>query len=275
MFTFFLFFLIQFRIGEVVWATLPNYKTWFPALIISHLHCKQKSPKKGHIWVYWFGDHKFSEIPKSKIKPFFDYFKQLSKGTSSLTSVRMKEALQVLATRANVTLPIEDIPATSTSNNEIYDKALISWAENGFPLTQENNSHNPFAPDPLSPIPSLVLYYLPFDSAYQEELKTDDRLQQIVYYDVDKVDNTDDSVGVPEYKQSQIERVRKGQVNLNQICISCCCDAETRKGSNSNDLLEHPLFEGGLCRLCFDNIKVTMYAPGDDNKNVRVKIIEI
>ena len=68
---------------------------------------------------------------------------------------------------------------------------------------------------------------------------------------------------------------RKGQVNLNQICISCCCDAETRKGSNSNDLLEHPLFEGGLCRLCFDNIKVTMYAPGDDNKNVRVKIIEI
>ncbi|CAG2103434.1 unnamed protein product, partial [Medioppia subpectinata] len=52
----------EFEIGDIVWGTLANYKTWFPALIISHLHCKQKAAKKGQTWVYWFGDHQVSEI---------------------------------------------------------------------------------------------------------------------------------------------------------------------------------------------------------------------
>ncbi|CAG2121178.1 unnamed protein product, partial [Medioppia subpectinata] len=54
---------------------------------------------------------------------------------------------------------------------------------------------------------------------------------------------------------------------ITQICIACCCDAEALAGNDSKALLEHPIFEGGLCRLCYDNIRVTMYAPGADHKN--------
>ncbi|CAG2108014.1 unnamed protein product, partial [Medioppia subpectinata] len=45
---------------------------------------------------------------------------------------------------------------------------------------------------------------------------------------------------------------------ITQICIACCCDAEALAGNDSKALLEHPIFEGGLCRLCYDNIRVTI-----------------
>jgi hypothetical protein len=231
------------------------------------MHCKQKPAKKGQTWVYWFGDHQVSEIPKSKIKSFVQNFAEFSKGTSSLTSLRVKEALQVLASRADISFPLdENVATSSTSIGD--DNALILWAKNGFQLKTGLSPENAFKPDPLNPIPALAACYLPLDSVYQEALKTDERLQQIVYYEVDKTENADANNEIPEYKLTQVERVKSGEVTIDQICIACCCDAESLIGNHSKALLEHPIFEGGLCRLCYDNIKVTMYAPGNDNKNV-------
>jgi hypothetical protein len=231
------------------------------------MHCKQKPAKKGQTWVYWFGDHQVSEIPKSKIKSFVQNFAEFSKGTSSLTSLRVKEALQVLASRADISFPLdENVATSSTSIGD--DNALMSWAKNGFQLKTGLSSENAFKPDPLNPIPALAACYLPLDSVYQEALKTDERLQQIVYYEVDKTENAEANNEIPEYKLTQVERVKSGEVTINQICIACCCDAESLIGNDNKALLEHPIFEGGLCRLCYDNIKVTMYAPGNDNKNV-------
>ncbi|CAG2164397.1 unnamed protein product [Oppiella nova] len=256
----------EFEIGDIVWATLPNYKTWFPALIISHLHCKQKAAKKGQTWVYWFGDHQVSEIHKSKIKSFVPNFSELSKGTSSLTSLRMKEALQVLASRAGVDFESDAIVATSSTCTDEEKSALISWARSGFQVKSGLTPETAFKADPLNPIPTSAASYLPLDSVYSESLKTDERLQQIVYYEVERTESTD-SQEIPEYKVSQIDRIQKKEVAIARICIACCCDAEALAGSESRVLLEHPIFEGGLCRLCYDNIRVTMYAPGDDHKN--------
>src|SRR5687768_14973818 len=123
---------MQCECGAIVWATLHNYKSWFAALIISHMDCKQKPGKKFHRWVYWFGDHQVSEIPKSKIRPFIDNFAEFSKGTSSLTSLRMKEAIQVMASRAGACFPVDENVASSSSSSPVNDDALIAWAKNGF-----------------------------------------------------------------------------------------------------------------------------------------------
>ncbi|XP_054168689.1 DNA (cytosine-5)-methyltransferase 3B-like [Oppia nitens] len=257
----------EFEIGDIVWATLPNYKTWFPALIISHLHCKQKVPKKGQTWVYWFGDHQVSEISKSKIKSFVDNFTDLSKGTSSLTSLRVKEALQVLAVRGEVNIESDENAATSSTCEDEEKSALISWARNGFQLKTGLSHNTAFKANPLNPIPPSAAIYLPLDSVYSEALKTDERLQQIVYYEVDKGESNEALHELPEYKVQQIDRVKNNETTIYHICIACCCDAESLANTNSKALLEHPIFEGGLCRLCHDSIRVTMYAPGSDYKN--------
>ena len=186
-----------------------------------------------------------------------------------MTSLRVKEALQVLTTRADIRL--DEIVATSSTTADDEDTALITWAKNGFPV-KEANKKNPFKADPLNPIPASAATYLPLDSVYSEALKTDERLQQIVYTEVKESEEADSSNELPEYKMSQIERIKSNEVSIDKVCISCCCDAESLISDPSKTLLRHPIFEGGLCRLCYDNIRVTMYAPGADFKNVIIPI---
>lgn len=252
----------HFSIGDIVWGTLPTFRTWFPALLVSHLHCGQKPPKSGHVWVYWFGDHQVSEIPRSKIKSFLPHFDELSKGTSSLTSPRMKEALQVLSSRAGLTFAVD------MSSD---DDPMAEWARNGFkiPAEKQKPDVNPFAADPANPIPPLVACYLPVE-ALQEALKTDDRLQQIAFYEVESAETVvekDEPLQIPEFKSSQVSRIKKKEITINDICIACCCDHNSAADTINGQKIFHPLFEGLLCKQCRETIKTTMYAPGADNKN--------
>lgn len=184
-----------------------------------------------------------------------------------MTSLRVREAIQVLANRADISFPLEENVATSSTTSDDEQTALISWAKNGFPV-KDTTKKNPFKADPLNPIPASAASYLPLDSVYSEALKTDERLQQIVYYEAKQSEEADSSNEIPEYKISQIERIKSKEVSIDKICIACCCDAESLISDPSKTLLRHPIFEGGLCRLCYDNIRVTMYAPGADFKNV-------
>lgn len=247
-----------------MWGTLPTYKTWFPALIISHLYCTQKPSRNGHTWVYWFGDHKVSEIPNTKIKSFMAHFSEFSKGTSALTSPRMREALQVLSSRAGLTFAVD--------MNSDADP-MVDWAENGFqiPIEKQKPGVNPFAADPMNPIPSLAACYLPLDALLQESLKTDDRLQHIAFYEVESaetVPDQDEPFQIPDFKLSQIKRIKDGEITVNDICIACCCDHNSAADTLNGEKIIHPLFGGLLCKQCRETLKTTMYAPGVDNKNV-------
>lgn len=285
----------SFDVGEIAWATLPTYKYWFPALIISHIHCGQRPPKNQHTWVsrllalayldqgfeteilktintqvYWFGDHQVSEVSKSRLKSFIANFPDLTKGKSALTSLRMKEALQVLSSRAGLSLP------QSTPTSE--DDALIEWAKSGFqvPRSSSKQGGDPFKPDANNPIPALAACYLPLDLHYLDKLKnTEDRSQQIAFYEVESapdanaVEEAHEPMQIPEFKTSQVERVKKGEIAITDICIGCCCDYNRAADSAADGRrVYHPLFEGLLCKQCLETIKTTMYAPGEDDKNV-------
>lgn len=253
-----------FNVGDLVWGTLPTYKTWFPALIISHLYCAQKPPRNGHTWVYWFGDHKVSEIPNSKIKSFMPHFNEFSKGTSALTSPRMREALQVLSSRAGLTFAVD------MSSD---DDPMVDWAKNGFQIPPEKVKPgvNPFAADPMNPIPSLAACYLPLEALQQESLKTDDRLQHIAFYEVESAETVpeqDEPFQIPDFKISQLNRIKNGEIKIDQICIACCCDHNSAADTLNGHKIIHPFFEGLLCKQCRETLKTTAYAPGVDNKNV-------
>ena len=47
--------------GHLVWAQLGSHH-WWPAMIISAVDCGKASSKPDRCWVFWFGDHKISEV---------------------------------------------------------------------------------------------------------------------------------------------------------------------------------------------------------------------
>jgi len=217
--------------------------------------------------VYWFGDHQVSEIPKSKLKSFLPHFNDFSKGTSSLSSPRMREALQVLALRANLNF------TPDYQNNE---DPLTNWAKEGFPLPAERTEKiDKYASDSINPIPSIAAFYLPSGSLQQEALKTDDRLQQIAFYEVEsapeETEKVNEPLQIPEFRLSQVARIKSGEIKMDDICIACCCDHNPAADTIMGVKIHHPLFEGLLCKQCRESLKCTMYAPGLDNKNVSLQ----
>lgn len=263
-------------VGEIVWATLPSYKFWFPGLVIANHHCGQRPAKPNHTWVYWFGDHQVSEINKAKVKPFVFNFVDMTKSKSSLTTLRMKEALQILASRAGLSLP------QNTPTSE--DEALIEWAKNGFQVkasqtasTSKKLSADPFAPDPSNPIPGSVACYLPLDALFLQQLKTnDDRSQQIAFFEVESAQEPENAeeedtgpVHLPEFRAGQVDRVRRAEIGLGDICLACGCDHNPVADQGVDGRrLQHPLFEGILCKQCLETVRTTGFAPGEDDKNV-------
>ena len=49
------------RQGQIVWARLSSQR-WWPAILITAAMCGRGSPKPNHSVVFWFGDHKISEV---------------------------------------------------------------------------------------------------------------------------------------------------------------------------------------------------------------------
>ena len=47
--------------GSLVWARLGNQR-WWPAMVINAVDCGKSVSKRNHCWVFWFGDHKISEV---------------------------------------------------------------------------------------------------------------------------------------------------------------------------------------------------------------------
>jgi len=45
-----------------VWAQLGARQLWWPAIVINAEDCGQASIKEAHCWVFWFGDHKVSQV---------------------------------------------------------------------------------------------------------------------------------------------------------------------------------------------------------------------
>ena len=48
-------------IGRLVWAKLAS-QHWWPGMVVRGAYCGQRRAKVGVSWIFWFGDHKVSEV---------------------------------------------------------------------------------------------------------------------------------------------------------------------------------------------------------------------
>ncbi|XP_076312572.1 DNA (cytosine-5)-methyltransferase 3B-like isoform X2 [Tachypleus tridentatus] len=226
-------------VGEIIWAKLGSTR-WWPAIIIWGTDCGQPPAHTGHTWVFWFGDHKISELPRDKLVDFVeDFSSKFSDFAGKMFKRGVLEAIREVAVHAKV----EFVEGDSAR--------MLSWAKNGF--RTESSKPNPYAPDIATPISENVLKHLNrIKTQYLQALQSFgfqnslqprfSRLEQL------------------ENKDSALKKVREGKFRIQDVCIAC--DSTLVEIST-----QHPLIEGGLCKQCKDETIETMFAYGEDGTN--------
>ncbi|CAE1234789.1 unnamed protein product [Acanthosepion pharaonis] len=222
--------------GCIIWGKMSGYRPWPGLTIAGELAGKNNSP--GSTWIFWFGDHKISNINNSKISRFDQKYFYNSKNfmLSKKFKNALNEALQLCAVRAGVHIK---------ENNAQY---LHSWAEKQF-QELENFDHDPFAPAGDEEYPVFVLqilkkFQLPKLNDSEQTMHPQNEMSCLSGMSADKASN----------------KVKLKNVKIQEICL--CCDS-----LHKELVAQHPLFEGGLCQECKDFVLGTTFALDPDNSH--------
>ncbi|XP_048240340.1 uncharacterized protein LOC124113634 [Haliotis rufescens] len=215
--------------GKLVWARLSGER-WWPGTIVKGTLIYLQSQKSASSWVYWFGDHKVSQVSRDKIIPFPENYKaKVGNFKSKMYRKAVLEALAECCRRGG--------PHVNNNN----DTQMLQWAEAGFPDSTTGRQVSLDPPEDC-PLPDSMMGCL-------SEIGKDIR-RKVASMSVSSKQPDDN-------RDNAVEAVRKGQKQLKDICISCS-DLEQQV------VCGHPLFEGGLCPGCKTEVTDTMYAVGDD-----------
>ncbi|XP_052827281.1 DNA (cytosine-5)-methyltransferase 3B [Octopus bimaculoides] len=220
---------VCFPVGSVIWGKLSGFKPW-PGLVINHEDIQKKSSPLT-VWVLWFGDYKISELPLSKVTRFDQYFYLNYKNPSKVFSVAVTEALEVCAQRSGL------------KEDELSSEHLFNWAKHRFMEMVEDK--DPFLPLKGDPYPQFVK-----------------RKLQPIFKTAENIEEGPVRVSSPPNplfeNNDLINKLKTNQVKIQEICIGC-------KSSDKTIVAQHPLFEGGLCEQCKENILETIFALDVDN----------
>lgn len=138
------------RAGEIVFASLKNTASisrWWPAIVIEGKEVN-KPEKAGFIWIFWFGDHRISQVMASNIVDFPSNFTQYGLCNKIVKNCPnfnkgLSEAIQICAERV------------ARDTEDVTEEELLMWAKDGFP---SDRGH--FLPDHNDPLPHMVKNYL-------------------------------------------------------------------------------------------------------------------
>ncbi|GFT72375.1 DNA-methyltransferase 3B [Trichonephila clavipes] len=116
----------KLSVGNIVWAKLGSHN-WWPAIIIRSSDCGYPEAKFGNSWVFWFGDHKISEISRKRIVGFVPNFLQIFRDASGKKwKAAVYEALEIVAARCNHFFRnAKDLMSWAIKEFKAYDETLI------------------------------------------------------------------------------------------------------------------------------------------------------
>ncbi|XP_041350770.1 DNA (cytosine-5)-methyltransferase 3B-like [Gigantopelta aegis] len=259
--------------GKLVWARLAGER-WWPGMVIKGSQVYLQGDNTNMSWIFWFGDHKVSQIAHEQIMPFVD-------GYSSKFNKKVKKpAVEALWEywRRN------DSPSDLDS-----EEALLKFAAGGFKFSNKSRIWS-FEPVPDNPIPEYILTRL---KQIGEEIRN--RAARKPYsVETHDTDSAIEAIGSEQraitawdivsattikncwihteviplephaecLKHQPMKRQHYG-ISLSvfffisDVCISCL-------ELNEPVVCQHPLFEGGLCQQCKESLMETCYAFAED-----------
>ncbi|XP_064629302.1 DNA (cytosine-5)-methyltransferase 3B-like [Lineus longissimus] len=239
-------------LGKLVWARFGGHR-WWPGIIVRGNMCYLRTAKYGNSWIYWFGDHKVSEVAHGKIRPFtIDFFNYLKKSTTMAKTFHkaVVEAIQVCCERAGFT------PGKA-------EEDLLLWAENGFKARNGKSLQGQLdEPKGNQQLPNFVIEGVAALSAKikrskevkeKEERVTESELKptRLEVLEQRKKSSPEDAVA----------DIRSGRRAITDTCLACT-------STSAAVVVQHPFFEGGLCEMCKEELMDTMFAFGADGTGV-------
>ncbi|GFT92238.1 hypothetical protein NPIL_332731 [Nephila pilipes] len=173
--------------GDFVWGKMRSFP-WWPAIIIDPNDCGRDTVTKNNFWVFWFHDHKITEIERGNILDFKQHFseKYNAKIGKSLKQA-IEEVLIILAVRHRIKF-----------SNPF---SLFEWATKGFHTKVPAS----FVESNSSELPTVVLKFLQgrqFKRSYESESDSEDYVEK-------EITNT-------------LNSITRGLKTLEDICIMCC-----------------------------------------------------
>ncbi|PRD36467.1 UNVERIFIED_CONTAM: DNA (cytosine-5)-methyltransferase 3B [Trichonephila clavipes] len=104
--------------GDFVWAKMQSYP-WWPAVIIEPNDCGRDEVAENSFWVFWFGDHKVTEMKSEKLLDFKQHFtKSCVSNIGKSLKHAIEEVLVILARRHHIKFSDQS--------------SLFDWAKKGF-----------------------------------------------------------------------------------------------------------------------------------------------
>ncbi|XP_077580380.1 DNA (cytosine-5)-methyltransferase 3C-like [Stigmatopora nigra] len=217
-----------FMSGELVWGGVKDFP-WWPGLIIPW---KTKYSAPGFRRVEWFGDGTLSKISTDCLFPFGNFVENFCQ--NSFNSIPdYKRAIYQIIEHASERCEKSFEEAKGDKEKEM--KLMLDWAFNGFLPSGPSGFATPAAIDVDS------------DSAQSDYRPP-----------VKKRSTPKNRPSTNNYiftRDILIERLKDRSTKIEDCCLAC--------GVAEVDI-QHPLFEGGLCVKCKDNVTETLYRFDED-----------
>uniref|UniRef100_UPI00359028D2 DNA (cytosine-5)-methyltransferase 3A-like isoform X3 n=1 Tax=Myxine glutinosa TaxID=7769 RepID=UPI00359028D2 len=283
-----------FKTGELIWGKIRGF-SWWPGRIVSWEEAEQFYWyfTEGTRWVKWYGDGKFSLVPVEKLAMFCkfeEYFhpstyakqiiykKAIFEALSFLITLLKTTLSQIASRRAEKTFPsIED----SEDNDfvkvlEMRLKPMMEWALAEF-LPKGAKGLAPPA-EALTEADNRTprSQYEQDDITQKEVLNSQKdipallkrKVVETTYVDVDRKrpPMTPKKQRPTQVKPKQMVKmagnreqimfdVRRKIRNIEDVCLAC---------GSLDIMVEHPMFEGGMCQLCKNTFMECAYQYDDD-----------
>ncbi|KAK4290041.1 hypothetical protein Pmani_037032 [Petrolisthes manimaculis] len=197
--------------GRVVWGTMSGHKPW-PAVIVNHEDCGVTYLAPDKVYLYWFGEHNVIEVAMKKVKDFCEVVMMSTPDRTIRKAIL--ESLEELRHQAQL--------------EKLNPSALVEWGRKGC------KGYPPYHLRPEKTMSPRTLRGL-----MKIQLMSMDDISLSSFSDT----SASNSLRGWEPKVKQLDRVRAGQCDIEDVCIACHqvdCPVVER----------HPFFFGGLCELC-------------------------
>lgn len=217
----------EFSAGYLIWGKLKGFD-WWPGVVVDFKNASQclTEARPNEVWVKWYGDNKFSKLPKNDLAPFrhfgTKFLPQKCRGTYKRAVV---SALEVAVSRCQKQFPSDPTEGSEKPSKEQREKLVIDWALENF---------QPSGPEAFEIVKDECKAVISMDTVAPEvewnQREGKQRFGQPIR-----------TPALAEDVKAIFDQVKSGMISIDDICLGC--------GDTKNSV-PHPLFHGSLCDEC-------------------------